>query len=161
MALTVSPPWRMKPCHRCCIHPIVFRIRTMEAPDLNCGRCWLAYRRRDKECDVPSVDVHLCAFMTASKHRTTNLPIGRDVHAAEPGFVRGLIVYFDQRTRLFARVRIAPRRVGTRTRKRGDRRRRCTRGRSTAVVGMAANPPMPIRLAVIGLAERDGACPAR
>ena len=30
--------------------------------------------------------------------------------------------------------------LGTRTRKRGDRRRRCTRGRSRAVVGMAANP---------------------
>jgi len=30
--------------------------------------------------------------------------------------------------------------MGTRTRKRGDRRRRCTRGRSRAVVGMAANP---------------------
>ena len=30
--------------------------------------------------------------------------------------------------------------MGTRTQKRGDRRRRCTRGRSMAVVGMAANP---------------------
>ena len=30
--------------------------------------------------------------------------------------------------------------MGTRTQKRGDRRRRCTRGRSRAVVGMAANP---------------------
>ena len=30
--------------------------------------------------------------------------------------------------------------LGTRTRKRGDRRRRCTRGRSMAAVGMAANP---------------------
>ncbi len=30
--------------------------------------------------------------------------------------------------------------MGTRTRKRGDRRRRCMRGRSIAVVGMAADP---------------------
>ena len=30
--------------------------------------------------------------------------------------------------------------MGTRTLERGDRRRRCTRGRSRAVVGMAANP---------------------
>jgi hypothetical protein len=29
-----------------------------------------------------------------------------------------------------------------------------------AVVGMAANPLVPTRLAVIGPAERDGACPA-
>jgi len=37
------------------------------------------------------------------------------------------------------RFRQAPR-MWTRTRKRGDRRRRCARGRSRAVVGMAANP---------------------
>jgi hypothetical protein len=29
-----------------------------------------------------------------------------------------------------------------------------------AVVGMAANPLVPTRLAAIGPAERDGACPA-
>ena len=53
---------------------------------------------------------------------------------------------------------VSPDVMGTRTRKRGDRRRRCTRGRSRAVVGMAANPLAPTRPAAIGLAERDGAC---
>ncbi len=40
--------------------------------------------------------------------------------------------------------------TGTRTRKRGDRRRRCTRGRSRVMVGMAANPLVPNRPAAIG-----------
>ncbi len=53
---------------------------------------------------------------------------------------------------------VMPFAMGTRTQKRGDRRRRCTRGRSRAVVGMAANPLVPIRLAVIGPARRCPAC---
>jgi len=141
VAQTATLAWRIKPCHRCCIHPIVLRTRAMGAPDLNCCRCWLAYRRRNKECDAATVDVHLCAFMTASKHRATNLTIGPDVRSAEQGFVRGLIVYFNQRTRLLARVRNAPcQDWEPGPIKRGDRRRRCTRGRSRAVVGMAAKP---------------------
>jgi len=51
-----------------------------------------------------------------------------------------LLLVQAKAVRLMNRVELTSDFMMTRTQKRGDRRRRCTRGRSRAVVGMAANP---------------------